>query len=131
MALQNKLIPQCQSLISPSSASTFSTFLTTCAHTSSPVWLKEERRETAQFKKGHTFQESKSYFVEKRMKTTSTMPTARPCEIPSGPSQRAVVISADAYTKDNKATCIQSHCFAAILALHTTSLVKMSVALYR
>lgn len=65
------------------------------------------------------------------MKTNSTKPTARPCEIPSGPSQQAVVISADAYTKDNKATYMQSHCFPAILALHTTSPVKMSVALYR
>lgn len=38
--LRKKMFPQCQSLISPFSASTFSTFVTACAHASSPVWLK-------------------------------------------------------------------------------------------
>lgn len=69
VALQNKLFPQCQSLISPSSASTFWTFLTICAHISSPVWLKGKGRGIAQLKKGHAFQASKRYFPEKRMKT--------------------------------------------------------------
>lgn len=84
-----------------------------------------------QFKKGHDFQASKHYFVEKRMKINSTVPTAKPCEIPPGPSQQTVVISADACTKDNNATYIQSHRVPVILALHTISFTKMSIALYR
>lgn len=129
VALQNKMFPHCQSLISPSSISTFSAFLTACAHTSSPMWLKAEWRESAQFKQGHAFQASNQYFAEKRMKTNRTRPTARPCEIPPGPPQQTTVISADACTKDNNAACYQSHCVPVILVLHTISLIKMSAAL--
>lgn len=131
LALQNKLSAHCQSLIYPSSISTFSPFLTACAHTSPPMWLKPEWRESAQFKQGHAFQASNRFFAEKRMKTNCTLPTARPCEIPPGPPQQTTVISADACTEDNNAACYQSHCVPVILALHTIYLIKMSAALYR
>lgn len=59
----------------------------------------------------------------------STAPTARPCEIPPGPSQETMAISADSHTKDNNVT--YSHCVPVILALHTISFIKVSVPLYR
>lgn len=59
------------------------------------------------------------------------VPTARPCEVPLGPTQQTTVISADVCTKYNNSSYIQSHCAPVILGPHKISLIKVSVALYR